>query len=180
MARFGMLGRAEAQRIEARNGARAHREDVAQDAADTGGRALIGLDVARMVMALHLEHNSLAIADIDDPGMLARPLDPPWRLGRQATQMQPRRLVRAVLVPHRRENPEFRETRRPPDQLENALVLVRLQAVAGDEFGGNLGLVHGSLIRKIGGGRKSLFWGISAPSVALRGVGGCTTGGEPI
>src|SRR6266850_157462 len=180
MPRFGMLRRPEAQRIEARNGARAHREDVAQDTADTGGRALIGLDVARMVMALHLEHDSLAIADIDDPGILARPLNHPWRLGRQATQMQPRRFVRAVLVPHRRENPEFRETRHPPDQLENALVLVGLEAMARDEFGGNLGLVHGSLIRKIGGGRKGLLWRISALSIALRRLGVCTTGVDRI
>src|SRR6266446_10062117 len=55
--------------------------------------------------------------------------------------MQPRRLVRAVLVPHRRENPELGETRHPADQLQNALVLIRLQPVAGDEFGGDLHLI---------------------------------------
>src|SRR5262249_57784247 len=46
--------RAEGERIETGNRPRAHGEDVAQNAADAGGRALIRLDVARMVVALHL------------------------------------------------------------------------------------------------------------------------------
>src|SRR5438093_10813941 len=83
--------------------------------------------------------------------------------------MDARGLVRAMLVPHRRENPQFSETRHPPDQLEDALILVGLQAMAGDEFGGDLGLVHGCLNRKIEGVRKGLLWRISALSRALRG-----------
>jgi hypothetical protein len=85
MARPGMLRRAETQRIEAGDGPRAHREHVAQNAADAGGRALIGLDVARMVVALHLEHDRLAVADVDDAGVLARALDhprAPWSAAR--------------------------------------------------------------------------------------------------
>ena len=92
MARLGMLRRAKAQRVEAGDRPRAHREDIAQDAADAGGRALIGLDVARMVVALHLEHHRLAVADVDDAGVLARPLDHPGRLGRQAPQMDAARI----------------------------------------------------------------------------------------
>jgi len=64
---------AEAQEIEARDRPRPHGEDVAQDAADAGRGALIGLDIARMVVALHLEHNRQTIADIDDTGILAGP-----------------------------------------------------------------------------------------------------------
>ena len=82
--RLGVLRRAKAQRVEAGDGTRAHREHVAQNTADAGRRALIGLDVARMVVALHLEHDRLAVADIDDAGVLARALDHPGRLGRQA------------------------------------------------------------------------------------------------
>ena len=145
MPRLRMLRRAEAQRIEAGDRPRAHREHIAQNAADAGGRALIGLDVARMVVALHLEHDRLAVADVDHAGILARPLDHPWRLGRQPAQMQPRGFVRAVLVPHRREDPELGEARHPADQLEDALILVGLEPVAGDEFGGDLRLVHGAL-----------------------------------
>jgi hypothetical protein len=40
--------------------------------------------------------------------------------------------------------------------------------MAGDEFGGDLGFVHGSLIRNIEGVRKGLLWRISALSRALR------------
>ena len=145
MPRLRMFRRAKAQGVEAGDRARAHREHVAQDAADPGGRALIGLDVARMVVALHLEHDGLAVADVDHAGILAGSLDHPRRRGGQTTQMQPRRFVRAVLVPHRREDPEFGKTGHPTDQLEDALVLVGLEAMAGDEFRGDLRLVHGAL-----------------------------------
>src|SRR6185436_20811449 len=89
--------------------------------------------------------------------------------GRQPPKMDTRGFVRAVLVPHRRENPELGEARHPPDQLEDALILVGLETMAGDEFGGDLGLVHGCLNREINGERKGLLWRISALSRALRG-----------
>ena len=88
-----------------------------------------------MVVALHLEHDREPVADIDDAGVLARPLDHPGRLGRQRAQMDPRRLVRAVLVPHGREDAELGEGRRAADQLQDALVFVGLQAVRGDQGG---------------------------------------------
>ena len=48
----GVLGNgAEAQRIHDGQRPRAHGEDVAQNAADAGGRALEGLDVAGVVVA---------------------------------------------------------------------------------------------------------------------------------
>ena len=137
-----MLRRAKGQRIEAGDRPRAHREHVAQDAADAGGRALVGLDVARVVVALHLEHDGLVVADVDHAGILARPLQHPRRLGRQALEVQPRRFVRAMLVPHRREDAELGERRLAPDQLEDAFVLVGLEAVGGDEFGGDFWLIH--------------------------------------
>src|ERR1700735_1204479 len=135
--RLRMLRIAERQRVEAGDRPRPHGEDIAQNAADAGGRALIGLDVAWMVVALHLEHDGLAVADVDDAGILARPLDDPGRLGRQRAQMDFRGFVRAVLVPHRREDAELGEARDAPDQLDQALVLVRLEAVLGDEGWGD-------------------------------------------
>jgi hypothetical protein len=86
-ARLRVLWIAERQRVEAGDRPRPHGEDVAQNAADAGGGALIGLDVARMVMALHLEHDRESVADVDDAGILARPLNHPGRLGRQRAQM---------------------------------------------------------------------------------------------
>src|SRR6202008_1355073 len=69
MPRLWMRRRAERERIEAGDGPRAHGEDIAQDAADPGRRALIGLDVARMVVAFHLEHDGEPVADIDHAGV---------------------------------------------------------------------------------------------------------------
>jgi hypothetical protein len=101
-----------------------------------------------MVVALHLEHHREPVADVDDAGVLARPLDHPRRLGRQAAQVDLGRLVGAVLVPHRREDAELGEARGAADQAENALVLVRLEAVFGDEFRRDGGLVgfHGRYV----------------------------------
>ena len=135
MARLRMRRRAERQRVQAGDRPRAHGEHVAQDAADAGRRALIGLDVARVVVALHLEHAGEPVADVDDTGILARPLDHPRALGRQRAQMDLGRFVRAVLVPHRRENAELGERRLAADQLQNAVVFVRLEAVFGDQLG---------------------------------------------
>ena len=45
----------EAKGVHYGDGARAHGEDVAENAADTGGRALEGLDVARVIVRFDLE-----------------------------------------------------------------------------------------------------------------------------
>ena len=70
-----MLGRAKAQGVEVGDGPRAHGEHVAHDAADAGRGALVGLDVARVVVALHLEHHGIPVAEVDDAGVLAGALD---------------------------------------------------------------------------------------------------------
>src|SRR5580704_6389059 len=46
-----------------------------------------------------------------------------------------------MLVPHRRENAELGEARFAADELLKARVFVRLEAVLGDQFGGDGGLV---------------------------------------
>ena len=160
MPRLGMFGRAEGERIEAGDRPRAHGEDVAQDAADARRRALIGLDVARVVVALHLEDHGLTVADIDHAGILAGALDHPGRLGRQPAQMDAGGFVRAVLVPHRREDAELGEGRHAPDQFEDALILVRLQSVGGDKLGGDLRFVslHGPFIGR-SEQREKAFYG---------------------
>ena len=67
----GGVERAEAQRVHDRDRPRAHREDVAHDAADAGRRALVGLDVGRVVVRLDLERDGPALADVDHAGVLA-------------------------------------------------------------------------------------------------------------
>ncbi len=81
-ARLRIRRRAEGERVEAGDRPRAHGEDVAQDATNPGRGALIGLDIARVVVALHLEHDGEPITDIDDAGVLAWPLDHPRRFRR--------------------------------------------------------------------------------------------------
>ena len=67
----GASSGAEAQRVHHGDRAGAHRDDVAHDAADAGGRALVGLDVGRVVVRLDLEGDRPAVADVDDAGVLA-------------------------------------------------------------------------------------------------------------
>ena len=86
----GVVERAEAQRVHQRDRARAHREDVADDAADAGRRALVGLDRGRVVVALDADRDGDAVADVDDAGALARTDEHPRRLGREAARGGPR------------------------------------------------------------------------------------------
>ncbi len=86
LACLAVVGRPEAKRVHRRDRTRAHREDVPQDAAHAGRRTLIGFDVGRVVVALHLEDQRLAIADINDARILARAADHLWAFGRQGTQ----------------------------------------------------------------------------------------------
>ena len=104
-----MLRRAEAERIQGRDRPRAHGEDVAQDAADAGRRALVGLDIGGVVVALHLEDGDEPLADVDDAGVLARSLDHHLAAGRQRAQPFLRRFVGAMLVPHGGEDAELRQ-----------------------------------------------------------------------
>ena len=140
---LGVVHFAEAQRVHRRNRPRPHGEDVAQDAAHAGRGPLVGLDVRRVVVALHLEHQRLAVADIDDAGVLARPADHLRPLGRQGAQPFLGGFVRAMLVPHRREDAELGEVRRPVQDPEDVGVFVGLDAVGGDQVFGDVRLCHG-------------------------------------
>ena len=110
-------GLAEAQPVEQRDRAGAHRDDVAQDPADPGRSALEGLDRARMVVALDLEGDGLALADVDDARVLARALEDARPLDREAAQQRRRVLVRAVLRPEQGEDGELEVVRLAPEQL---------------------------------------------------------------
>ncbi len=80
-ARMGRI--AKAQGVEQRDRPRSHREHIAHDAADPGRCALGRFDKARVIVALHFEHASEPIANIDDAGILARALDDARPAGRQ-------------------------------------------------------------------------------------------------
>ena len=97
-----VVERAETQRVHERDRPGPHREDVADDPADAGRRALVGLHRGRMVVTLDPHGDRDAVADVDDPRALTRPDEDPRRLGREAPEVGSGRLVRAVLRPHHR------------------------------------------------------------------------------
>ena len=103
----GRVGGAEPQLVHHRDRPRAHRHDVADDAADTGGRTLVRLDVGRVVVRFDLEGDGPAVADVDHAGVLADAGQhrSAHLLGgglAEVAQVHLRRLVGAVLAPHHR------------------------------------------------------------------------------
>ncbi len=65
--------RAETQRIERGDGTRAHGEDITQNAANTGGRALVRFDGRGVIVALDFEADGKVVADVEHAGVfLAR------------------------------------------------------------------------------------------------------------
>src|SRR5262249_39203315 len=120
-----MVQRPEPERVEHRDRARAHREDIAQSPADPGRRALIRFDGARAVVRLDLECDSEAVADGDDAGVPAGSLQDIRRLRGERPQYGTRMLVGAVLAPERAHDPELGERRRAAEHLDQPLKLVR-------------------------------------------------------
>src|SRR5882672_8344417 len=106
-AQLGSTYRPEPQRVHHRHRPRAHRENIAQNAAHSRSRALKRLNKGRMIMRLDLERAAPTVPDIDDAGILSRPLEHQLAARRQPLQMDARRLVRAVLTPHHAENAQF-------------------------------------------------------------------------
>ena len=124
-ARQRRVERAEAQRVQQRHRPGAHGEDVADDAADAGRGALVGLDERRVVVRLDLEDGRQAVADVDGAGVLARALHHPRAGGRQRLQVHARALVAAVLRPHHREQAQLQQVRLAAEQFLDAGVLAR-------------------------------------------------------
>ena len=108
---------AEAQRVEDRDRPRAHREDVAEDAADAGRRALERLDRGRVVVALDLEGNGEPVTHVDHAGVLARALEHALAGRREPAEQQPRVLVAAVLAPEQRVDGQLEVVRIAAQQL---------------------------------------------------------------
>src|SRR5581483_264348 len=131
---------AEAERVQRRDRTRTHGKDIAQNAADAGRGALIRLDERRMVVALHLEDRREAVADIDDAGILAGPLDNGFSCRRQSLQMRPRAFVAAVLGPHDGEDAELRIIRLAFEKLDDLAVFFFAEAVGGHDLSRDRGL----------------------------------------
>ncbi len=141
MACFWMGRLTESQEIETGDRARAHGENIAQNAADACRCALEGFDERRVIVAFHLENARVAVANIDDASILSRTANHPGGFCRELPQMDAGRFVGTVLVPHGRENPELREAWRSADQPENALVFLWLETMGDGKRGVDDGLI---------------------------------------
>ena len=128
------MQRPEPQAVHRGDGPRAHREDVAKNAAHAGGRALKRLDVGRMIVRLDLERHGQAVADVDDAGVFAGALQDGRPFGRQASQMDARALVAAVLAPHHAEDAEFGQGGLALQDVDDALVFGVCQTVLREFF----------------------------------------------
>jgi hypothetical protein len=76
-----------------------------------------------MVVALHLEGNGLALADVDYAGVLTRTLEDTFAARRQPLEQERGVLVRAVLRPEKREDRELEVVRFTPEQAADSFEL---------------------------------------------------------
>ena len=106
-AREVVVGGAEAQAVEQRHRPRPHRGDVAEDPADPGRGALEGLDRRGVVVALDLERDGQAVAEIEHSRVLAGALEDARAVARQAPEQEGGVLVAAVLRPEQGEHGEL-------------------------------------------------------------------------
>ena len=79
-------------------------------------------------MALDLERDRLTAAEVEDAGVLARPLQDPLPARRQALQQLRRVLVPAVLRPEEREDRELEGVRLASQQLADTVELLVVEA----------------------------------------------------
>jgi len=96
------------------------------------------LNRAGMIVALHLERDGPAVADIHNARIFFAGLDQNiWSGGRKLLQFSLRIFVRAMLAPHDRENSQLSEVRFATEDFLDPLELFRREAVPLDEFGCN-------------------------------------------
>src|SRR5207249_12276090 len=127
----------EAKRVEDGDGPRAHGENVAQDAADAGGRALKRLNITRMIVRFDFEGRNEAVANVDDAGVFSRALHHELPACGQALQVDFTRFIGAVLAPHHAKDAQLGDVRVAAKDLLNARVLLAGDAMFGGDFGGH-------------------------------------------
>jgi hypothetical protein len=80
----------ETERVHQSDRARSHRENVPDDPAHTGGRALMWLDRRGVIVALDPQRYGEAFTDVDDARAFTRPDQYPGSLGGKSPQILPR------------------------------------------------------------------------------------------
>ena len=74
-------------------------------------------------MAFHLEDDALAVTDVHDTCVFTGAADDLWTFRREGAQPFFGRLIRTMLVPHRRKYTEFGERGFTPNNFQDARVL---------------------------------------------------------
>ena len=142
--------RAEPQRVHHCYRSRAHGEDVAQDSAHAGGCALKRFDERWVIVRLDLESAGPAVADVDDAGVLAGPLQHALAARGQALQVHARRFVGTMLAPHHAEDAKFgKRGLAVTKKLLDLFVLVNGEAVLPERLrrkGRSHGRGHGEVL----------------------------------
>ena len=146
------LEAAETQRVHAGDWPGAHGENVADDAAHAGRRPLKRLDRAGVIVRLDLERHAEPVAHVDYAGVfLAGGDDDLGRPGGEGLEQGPGVLVGAMLAPHHGENAQLGEVRLAAENLEDAFVFLRSDAVFLDDPRVDLRLGHQGSHRAEGG-----------------------------
>ncbi len=109
----------EAKAVEERDRPGSHSDDVAQDPAHPGRRSLERLHGGGVVVALDLEADGLAVAEVDHAGVLTGALQDAFPLGGKPFQQEGRMLVAAVLRPEEREDRQLEVVRLAPQQVDD-------------------------------------------------------------
>ena len=137
------LETAKTQRVHAGDRPGTHGENIPDNPADTGRRALKRLDRAGVIVRLELERHTEPISHVDHAGVfLAGSDDDLGRLGWEGLEQQPSVFVGAVLAPHHGKNTQLSKVGFSAEHLENAFVLLRGDAVFLNDFRGDLGVGH--------------------------------------
>jgi hypothetical protein len=115
------VGLAEPEPVEERDRPGTHRDHVAQDPADARRRTLERLDRGWVVVRLDLERDRSPVAEVEDSGVLARPLQHALAGRRQPLQQQCGVLVAAVLRPEQREDAKLEVVRVAAEQVPDTV-----------------------------------------------------------
>ena len=166
-----------AQGIEQGNRPGTHGEDVAQDAAHTRGRPLERLHRRGVVVALDLEGQALALAQIHHAGVLARAHQDAGASGGETRKQRPRVAVAAVLRPHHPKHAQLSPVGGPAQAAADLVVIglaeVLLFQCLGNGIGGSGDHRHLGQIFPVSTrvpGTVALGW--SDPGIVISGTAG--------
>src|SRR6187401_3349096 len=129
-----VVERTKSQAVHRRDRTCTHREDIAENSADSCCSTLKRFDETRMIMRLDLESDAPVVTDIDDTGILSGGNDHTRSAGRKSFEMYSRRLVRTVLRPHHAEHTELGHVRLASHDRLDFFVFFGCEIVLSDDF----------------------------------------------